>query len=185
MPRGATAPLFREVVSKSESDVWEEAVREWDVASVREDEGRVESCVCGHEHLRYLFTIRNRLNGSEIYPIGSTCIKKFKRGSLSKDVDCRLQAIRLMREAERLGRGRYVGLRSGFFSRNLITHMRNKGAFRRDDRPIGDAERDYGFLYDTFNKRKLDDEQQARVDEIIRDYVYPWLRDLYREVVLG
>ena len=40
-------------------------------------------------------------------------------------------------------------------------------------------------MYDMFNKRTLSDEQRERTREIIRDYVYPWLRNLYREVVLG
>lgn len=189
MPKGALTPLFNEVISKSESDAWEEAVLEWDIVSEREDEDRVESCVCGHEHLRYLFTIRNRYTGKEIYPIGSTCIRKFERNDLNEDLECRKQALRLMREAERLakeqGKGKCVEIDSGFFSRKLIYYLFEQDAFRRGGRSFGDADRDYGFMYDMFNKRTLSDEQRERTREIIRDYVYPWLRNLYREVVLG
>lgn len=189
MPKGALTPLFNEVISRSESDAWEEAVLEWDIVSEREDEDCAESCVCGHEHLRRLFTIRNRLNGNEIYPIGSTCIRKFERDDLNEDLECRRQALKLMHEAERLakeqGKGKCVEIDSGFFSRRLIYYLFEQGAFRRGGRSYGDADRDYGFMYDMFNKRKLDEGQRERTRELIRDYVYPWLRDLYREVVLG
>ena len=185
MQKGALAPLFNEVISKSESDVWEKAVQEWEIVSEREDEDRSESCVCGHERLRHLFAIRNFHNGNVIYPIGSTCIKKFERDDLNEDLQCRHQAIRLMHEAERLGKGNYVEIDSGFFSRKLIYYLFKNGAFQRGGRPIGYADADYGFLYDMFNKRTLDEEQRNKSRELIRDYVYPWLRDLYREVVLG
>lgn len=185
MPNEALAPLFNTVLSKSESNTWDEATQEWDIVTEREDEDRTESCVCGHELLRYLFTIRNRFNGNEVYPIGSTCIRKFERNDLDQDLDCRMQALRLMHEAVRLGRGSFVEIDSGFFSRKLIWYMEDRDAFRRGGRSAGESDRDAGFLYDMFNRRTLNDEQRNQVRVIIRDYVYPWLRSLYREAVLG
>ena len=67
--------LIEEVVYNSVSDIWEEAVEEWEIYDVKEDETLETSCICGHDHLRYLFTIENKLNGRFLYPIGSSCIK--------------------------------------------------------------------------------------------------------------
>ena len=70
------------VLEHSESSDWQSAVLEWVIEDVEEDEKLSESCVCGKENLRYLFTIRNTDNGNALYPIGSSCIKKidgFKR----------------------------------------------------------------------------------------------------------
>ena len=188
MTKGATVSLFREVMSKSVSNVWDDAVKEWDIVSEREDESRFESCVCGQKHLRNLYTICNRYNGNEIFPIGSTCIRKFERDDLNEDLDCRQQALKLMHEAERLakerGKGNYVEIDSGYFSRKLIWYMEEHGAFRRGGRTFGESDRDAGFLYDMFNKRKLNEEQRSKTRGLIRDYVYPWLRDLYCKTVL-
>ena len=44
-------------------------------------------CVCIKEHIRYLYTIRNELTGRTIYPIGSSCIKKFHRNDMDEGRD--------------------------------------------------------------------------------------------------
>ena len=67
--------LIKDVMDNSESEYWEDAVTEWEIVDVEEDERLEESCICGKEHLRYLFTIKNQLNGNELYPIGSSCIR--------------------------------------------------------------------------------------------------------------
>lgn len=48
--------LLKAVIEKSESKKWELAVLEWIIADVEEDENLKSSCVCGKEHLRYLYT---------------------------------------------------------------------------------------------------------------------------------
>ena len=64
------------------------------------DDSLTESCVCGKEHLRYLFTIRNAENGNELYPIGSTCINKFDRDDLDYEVSVYEDMFRLIRAVE-------------------------------------------------------------------------------------
>ena len=71
--------LIVRVIDASEADTWENAVQEWEIVDCEEDEDLTESCVCGKEELRYLFTIRNVYNGNLLFPIGSSCIKKFGR----------------------------------------------------------------------------------------------------------
>lgn len=67
--------LFSEVIEASESKEWNTAVRGWKLYDCIEDESRTANCICGKEGLRYLFTIRNVINGNKLFPIGSSCIK--------------------------------------------------------------------------------------------------------------
>lgn len=56
---------------------------EWDVLS-QEDIGTPdETCVCRHEGLRYLNTIGNKVTGATLFPIGSTCVKKFDNDAMT------------------------------------------------------------------------------------------------------
>ena len=64
--------LKKNVIEHSQADDWHSAVNEWEIDDVEEDETLTESCVCGKENLRYLFTIRNEFNGKKLYPIGSS-----------------------------------------------------------------------------------------------------------------
>ena len=57
------ADLIKTVISNSDSKTWREARLEWFVKSMDEDESLESTCVCGHEHLRYLYTIENKING--------------------------------------------------------------------------------------------------------------------------
>jgi len=45
--------------------------------------------VCGHQQLRYLFTIENGRNGNVLFPIGSVCIKQFGRQDLDDEAAIR------------------------------------------------------------------------------------------------
>ena len=68
--------LIKRVIELSESNIWERAVLEWEIFDCEIDDTMTESCVCGKEHLRYLFTIRNAKNGFQKI--------KFKLQSLEK-----------------------------------------------------------------------------------------------------
>ena len=78
--------LLKTVLDSSESDTWEEAVREWDICDCEEDKHCSSFCICGKEHLKYLYTIRNRKTRRILYPIGSSCIKKFERDDMEETI---------------------------------------------------------------------------------------------------
>lgn len=107
--------LIKDVLDNSESEYWEDAVTEWEIVDVEEDERLEESCICGKEHLRYLFTIQNQLNGNELYPIGSSCIKKFEREDLKLQVDVKEQLFKLLHAVEN---NDYLQLSSDFLAVN-------------------------------------------------------------------
>lgn len=182
--RGPKAPkqLIDAVLDRSVSKTWAEAVKEWYVLSCDEDESCSETCVCGHEGLRYNFSIRNELNGEVIYPIGSKCIEKFENNDMSDDAKCWIAVHRLMRRATRYGRDKTLSLfdDKDVFSRRLIWFLYEQGAFKptRYNRfePYNDAD----FLIDMFNKRDYPTKhQRAKADAIVERQIYPFLRQVY------
>ncbi len=55
---------------------------EWEIIDCEEDESCSEMCICGKENIKYLYTIKNIYNANILFPIGSSCIKKFDRKDL-------------------------------------------------------------------------------------------------------
>ena len=93
--------LISEVMSNSNSDVWEEAVNEWSITGCELDNSMKSRCICGKENIKYLFTISNGLKGIILKPIGSSCISKFERQDLKETTDIYLQLYTLLSEFER------------------------------------------------------------------------------------
>lgn len=118
--------LIARVIDNSISDNWEDAVQEWDILDCVEDHSRSESCICGKENLYYLFTIKNRYNGNTLFPIGSSCIEKFGRTDLSEQAGIQEGMFRLYHAIEN---GTYISLSPDFFSRKILRHLYEVGAF--------------------------------------------------------
>lgn len=183
---GVPTRLAQAIVSRSEAGDWEVAVMEWEVVGEQVDYERTMSCVCGQERLKRLFTIRNRANGNVIFPIGSTCILRFGRDDLGREVRIRIQLDRLVEGAVRLGKGGHVGLKSGLFSRALIEHLWERGAFSSDHRTAFGGHDDYLLLLAAFNRRgEMTDGEAGEVARVIEEDLYPWLRSYYREQFLN
>lgn len=165
--------LIKDVMDSSESEYWEDAVTEWEIVDVEEDESLEESCICGKEHLRYLFTIKNQLNGNELYPIGSSCIKKFERDDLKHQVDVKEQLFKLLHAVEY---NQYLQLSSDFFSRKLLRYLLDIGAFEPNQWNNFNPENDYRFMLDMFNKRTRTDKQNNKATAIILNSIKPFLQ---------
>ena len=112
--------LIQRVIDNSDAPDWEDAVLEWEVYDCEEDETLQSSCICGKEELRYLFTIRNTLNGNMLYPIGSSCIRKFERDDLDEEVAVKEQLFKLLHAIES---NHFITLSSNFFSRKLLRYL--------------------------------------------------------------
>ena len=175
-----SSSFFGAVIEKSVSENWDVARHEWSVVACVEDPDLVESCICGKEHLRYLYKLRNEKNGNALYPVGSSCIKKFSVCAMEDDADCWKQAFKLMHAAEKLGRGKYVEFGSDLFSRKLISFMHRHGAFQPNSANGWDGTRDLKLLMQAFNARSLGNHQKAEVNRVISTSVYPWLRGVWR-----
>lgn len=175
MPSRYVSNLIREVIDLSESDIWEAAVAEWEIVDCEEDDSLNESCICGKEHLYYLFTIENTLNGNKLFPIGSSCIKKFGRGDLDEEASVREQMFKLYHAVEN---GQFISLSPDYFSRKLLKKLYEEGAFDSDFNDY-DGFKDYNFMLKMFNKRdksSITSRQQSKIRAIIVASVRPFLK---------
>ena len=175
--------LIQQVINNSISPNWETAVLEWELYDFEEDETLLSSCICGKEKLRYLFTIRNMNNGKFLYPIGSSCIKRFERQDLNEVVTIKEELFRLLHALEK---GEYIKLSSDLFSRRLLNYFYEEGVFRANSFNGFDPKSDYLFLLKMFNKRdknNLSVAQSKKITAIIMNSVRPYLRSILRDKV--
>jgi len=143
---------------------------------VEEDETLEESCVCGKENLRYLFTIRNIYNGHTLFPIGSSCIKKFERYDLNEEVAAKEQLFKLLHAIEN---NEFLTLSSSLFSRKLLLYLYDIGAFKPTSHNRYNPENDYHFMLDMFNKRnRMSYRQESKTTAIILNSIKPFLQQM-------
>lgn len=164
------------VIEASESDVWEDAVEEWDIIDCEEDFQQKSTCICGQDKLIYLYTIRNRCNGNVLFPIGSTCIQKFGRTDLDEIISVKEQMFHLVHAMEQ---GRYIELNSELFSRKLLRFMYEDGAFQATKYNGFDGFHDYEFMLNMFNKSGrggISQKQERKVKAIIMNSIKPYLQ---------
>lgn len=172
--------LVKDVIDNSESKNWEDAVTEWEIYDVEEDELLEESCICGKEHLRYLFTIKNQLNSKQLYPIGSSCIKKFERDDLKNEVDIKEQLFKLLHAVEE---NKFLQLSSDYFSRKLLRYLFEIGAFKKTEWNYNNPEIDYQFMLKMFNKRTRTNKQERKTKAILVKSIKPFLQNYLADKV--
>ena len=165
--------LIKTVLNNSESKEWECAVLEWEVFDCVEDEECSTICICGKEGLKYAFTIRNKYNGCLLYPIGSTCIKKFGVSELYDDANVWEQEFELYNA---VSRGQFISLKDGLFSRKLLRKLYEDGAFSGTCYNGFNPFNDYQFLLDMFNKRELTNSQISKCSAIILNSIMPFIK---------
>ncbi len=175
--------LIQRVIDESDASDWENARLEWEVFDCEEDETLQSSCVCGKEKLRYLFTIRNIKNGNNLYPIGSSCIKKFERKDLDEDVSIKEQLFKLLHAIENR---KFITLSSDFFSRRLLKYFYNENVFQSNSYNRNNPEVDYRFLLKMFNKRDKDSisvKQERKISAIIMNSIRPYLCSVLKDKI--
>lgn len=174
--------LIRKVIENSESDLWEDAVEEWEIIDCEEDEFCSEICICGKENIKYLYTIKNVINGRMLYPIGSSCIRKFNRADMKEEISLIEAMFKLLHAVED---NRYLSLSSELFSRKLLYHLYEVGAF--DTAYNGyDGYDDYDFMLKMFNKRHKDSitmRQDKKIKAVLLNSIKPFLQDKLAEKI--
>ena len=69
------------VIEASEANEWMSAKEEWEVCDMEIGEDGI--CKCGKTGLVYLYTIRNTINNTTLFPIGSSCINQFNNDDMT------------------------------------------------------------------------------------------------------
>lgn len=168
--------LIGTVICNSESDTWQEAVTEWEIYDCEEDESCSEECICGKENIKYLYTIRNVINGNELFPIGSSCIKRFNRNDFNEETTLREGMFKLLHAVEE---NKYLSLSSEFFSRKLLKWLYENGAFNSDYNNY-DGKEDYEFMLKMFNKRdkgSITMNQDKKIKAVLLKSIKPFLQN--------
>ncbi|MBC2312517.1 hypothetical protein [Listeria booriae] len=171
--------LLRVVMEHSENNDWQDAVQEWEIEDCQEDDNQEESCICGKEQLKYLFTIENKINGKVLTPIGSSCIKKFEREELDELTSINKKLFKLLHAMEK---NKYIRLDNEFFTRKLLSYLYTEGAFTTNK--YGTAESSYEFILKMFNKRTdPTPNQDKKIKAIIMNDIRPFLRRILKDKI--
>ena len=172
------------VLEASSSKTWDAAVSEWHVVGCHDNGDASGDCLCGHEGIRYEFTIKNSVNGNELSPIGSTCILKFENDELKNEVEGWKAAIKLLDALEAQKPGAQLdGMNRELFSRRLYAFLYERGAFPPNRYNGYDGRNDYEFMVDMFNKRTAPTEKQrAKMYMVLNKSIFPWLALFGREL---
>lgn len=164
--------LIQTVIDASQSNDWRNAVCEWKIHDCVQDTTNSSRCVCGKENLRYLFTIKNILNGHVLFPIGSSCIRKFERSDLNEQISLYEQMFKLLHAVEEK---KFITME--YFSRKLLLYLFENGAFKPTVYNQFKAKNDYDFMLDMFNKRsKPSDKQEKKIRGIICFSIIPYIQ---------
>lgn len=169
--------LKRAVESASEADNFVDAALEWNVVELEEHPTGEGECVCGQQNLVKMFTIKNHLNGTELFPIGSHCVNHFGREDLDLQVTVFSDLFSLRKS---ILAGDRITLTSEHFSRATLKWLLDEGAFPADEWNEYNGEKDYRFLLDMFNKRNKDAlsrKQEGKIYQLLKKKVLPFVRD--------
>ena len=168
--------LKRKVIEKSKSDNWKDAVKEWEIIDCDEDEECSEICICEKEGLRYLYTIQNKFNKNILFPIGSSCIKRFERDDLREETDIYEQMFKLLHMVRDY---KFIDFTSELFSRKLLKYLYKEGAFDTKYNKY-DGYEDYQFMLKMFNtrdKESITERQHRKIRAIIINSIRPYLNN--------
>ena len=174
--------LVKTVIERSLSKSWDAAVLEWEIDDVIEDENNDSSCICGKENIRYLFTIKNINNQNKLFPIGSSCIKKFDREDLNEITLINEKLFKLFHAVKA---NNFITFNSEYFSRKLLKYIFDQGAFPPNKYNNFNGNNDYNFMLRMFNKRGEPSEKQLRkIRAIIMTSIKPYLIQLLNDKVV-
>ncbi len=167
--------LNAKIIELSVAKMWLDAIQEWDIADCEEDEDAGSECVCGKENLRYLYTVKNIRNNNTLYPIGSSCIKKFNRADLNEKITTQEKMFRLFKA---IRSGEHIKLTPEFFSRRVLEFFYNNNAFVASRYNNYNGYNDYNFMLTMFNKRdkgNITEGQHRKIRGIIVGSLRPYL----------
>lgn len=78
--------LIEIINNNSTSENFQTNSREWSVMECIDQGEDTERCICGKEGIRYCYRIHNKKTNKSLYPIGSSCIKKFNNEDMNSQM---------------------------------------------------------------------------------------------------
>ena len=173
--------LMQIVLINSESQNWIDAIGEWDIVDVWEDQDCKSTCVCGQKHIKYLYKIENTENNNVLYPVGSSCIKRFGRYDFDEKIGLIESMYKLLYAVER---GEFIKLTSKYFSKKLLQHLFDRGIFKPNKYNNWDGSNDFKFLSDMFNIRgSIPENKLKKVRGLIFYVIIPYVKSISKRKV--
>lgn len=172
--------LISTVVNCSDASTWKDAVLEWKIADCEEDSSCSSRCICGKENIKYLYHIQNKCNGSQLFPIGSSCIGKFERKDLIAETELIESQFKLFHAIKDK---KYLSLSTDYFSRKLLRWLYDEGAFDTEYNHHN-GQSDYEYLLKMFNKRdkeSISANQDRKIKAIILNSIRPFMQKKFAE----
>lgn len=168
--------LIFKIIENSYSKTWKEAVKEWKIVDLEIiDKDSYTECICGKENIKYLYSIKNYNNGNIIYPIGSSCIKKFNRRDLNEEIDINMKMGELLIAYKN---NQFIELNSKYFSKKLLLYLFENNVFESNIYNSFNPELDYKFLLKMFNKRnKPTENEEKKIRALIVKSIIPFLEE--------
>jgi hypothetical protein len=117
-----------------------------------------------------------------LHPIGSSCIKRFKRDDLNEYTTIMEKLYKLLHAYEERER---IELDSKYFSRKLIEYLFEEAVFTPDKYNGFDSEKDYVFMINMFNKAargNITSAQQSKINGIIGFKIIPYLKERLKTI---
>lgn len=175
--------LKKQILDNSVSQDWQSAVGEWELIDTEEDECCGSECICGKENIRYLHRIRNEINKKELFPVGSSCIRKFDRTDLNEKISIKEKLFKLYHA---VGNNKFLELSPELFSRKLIRYLYEKGAFASKDARFSEEET-YSFFLKMFNKRdkeSITTNQNKKIKAILLNNIKPFVQERLKNKIV-
>lgn len=173
--------LIREVIDKSESDTWEDAVEEWELEDSYICKDCSETCVCGKIGIRDISILRNIHNNNQLKPVGSCCVKKFQNVEMLEDMNNAIEMYPLIYAVENK---QFIKFNREFFSRKVLKILLEDGAFKPNKYNNNNATADYDFLLRMFNKRNkasIREWEHRKIKALLMTAIIPHLRKQIKE----
>ena len=165
--------LTYEIMAKSESRKWEQAIKEWTVVGCYEDRYKKKICVCGKGHLQYVFMLVNKYNDLIIYPIGKDCIKKLGRQDLTQEAEFFIERKKL----ENFAKENYLTLANCGLSKKMLIQLYKEGVFKPNKHNNYKPDVDCRFLIkmiDKKDKSNISENEQKKIKALmlqIKEYL--------------
>ena len=170
------------VINNSVSKNWKDAINEWYISNMNyvDDD---ETCICGKEGIKYCYEIKNIKNGNILYPIGSSCIKKFEREDLVLESEAYKVMYKIYKYYNSKGYKNYSmhaknSSNENIFNRKIIEYFYDKEVFKSNK---FSEEETYSFLIDMFNKKSdLSEKQRKKVFANIKYNIIPYVNKIMK-----
>ena len=132
--------LTAEIISLSQSDIWDKAKLEWALNEIYQAE-EPETCLCGHFPIIEICVLRNKFNGNNA-TVGNCCVKKF----IGLPSDKIFQAVKRVKKDNQKS-----------LNAEAIEYGKNKGWLNQWE---------YDFYMDIMRKRNLSSKQLRKKIQI-------------------